>query len=343
MLESVQHLRDLLSEAKEDVKTVTQDMDAYGIKLDSTSRGKTKSPSLLKPTRSRIEMRREKTMVLKAKIEKMHANSELSTLETEHLKNELWKNRYDEVSKFIDRRTMSAMAPVSNGKSIMKLNIADEGLAAEWTNSHEIFYSTGNSQVDINIQLKNVGSKAWPRKTTLKNKGGELVGVGWESKNLPDLEPGICTDVYIQCKTPSREGKVLHYFQVQFSDPEEEEVIAGKMLAIIVVCSALGKSKKVESDKEQKLQESQIERSRSLSIEGQNMWHRATSDSPIVRKKTSPHLKGIEVAFGGQNEDTSSRSYYLPGLIQLPGVPMHPAGKAREIAAQQVFRDGGKK
>ena len=100
--------------------------------------------------------------------------------------------------------------------------------------------------------------------------------------------------------------------------------------------------KRGEGKEQQKPQVASLSsRDRALSLEGQKMWRRAAPDSPIHgQRKRSSHVERIERAFESKSEPGEIS---LPGLVSVPGVPMHPAGKARELAAKEFSRSRRRK
>lgn len=361
MNQSSHDLKALLKSAKADVAAVSRGMEEVGLAPDKGSGGGAQKIDeaprrSLKPTKSRIEMRKEKTVEFKAVVQQMYANSEISTLEKEHLERMLWQNRYDEVGEFVDSRkkpghrqredtrTLSSpSAPKSQRKGLRGNNIMD-GYGVEWSNEDETFYSTGGSATTFTLCLKNVGSKAWPKAATLNNQGGELEDIAWRKRPLPELRPGATHDVTVHCQTPSSGGKIMHYFQVELSVPEDEVRVVGDMIGVMITCSVLGKienKKKRPTGLRLRSSSSSSPRNRTLSLEGKSMWREATPDSPVHRPKReqSEEVSQIMNAFGGKS---AAGEIQLPGLVTIPGVPMHPAGKAREMAARGMFRAGRK-
>ena len=220
----------------------------------------------------------------------MYAASEMSTVEKEHLENELWRNRYEDVAAFLQRRSpIEGSAPtaplryppISLARPRSKLtpprplawitsstrsppllqhkvaaerspgNTTKDGYGAEWLNQDEHFYGTGSAAMAIKLRLKNVGSKSWPPTATLNNQGGELLDVGWRMQRLPPLRPGNETEVTVRGRVPSRSGKIFHYFQVDLSAPDDEVRVVGEIMCVTIICSALGKTEKRREGKEQ--------------------------------------------------------------------------------------------
>ena len=232
-----------------------------------------------------------------------------------------------------------------------------------FVNGDEVFHCFADSATEICLVLRNTRLKAWPESTSLQANGGDMKDVA-KSIHVGAVAPGQDIEVNLSLRTPgnNRHGKMFHYFKL--ISKEEETFSKSRSIGSLLTVSFDVRGVRLAS-------------SGRHAEQGQQLWRAACPDSPSSsytnrkkimavgngtsqknetleelekrerkerREQRSQWLKDdtdvqkIDRAFG--SEDNSNRG--LPGLVQIPGMPMHFAGVDRMIAQREQQQNSRK-